>query len=122
MENARRLTITEGGTRIDLLHFGEVEADFEAPTEPNWDVTERTWAHVWDGGEAGIDLSALSVAEAPAEAVGFRVVARVANNPDYPEGYATSDWLGMDQFPPNLAIFEGRNPTGIAQIFFEKPR
>jgi hypothetical protein len=122
LERAIRLEFTPEGRREQVLEFGSVLEDLTPSLQPNWGEDERDWAFVWDAGEEGMDLGALNGATIPEGVTQFRVVGQVEATDDYSDGYATSDWLDIDRFPPSLNIFEGKNPTGISRIYFEKAR
>jgi hypothetical protein len=122
MEQAIRTEFTPEGRREQVLSFGSVLEDLTPELQPNWSESEREWAFVWDAGDEGIDLGALDGASPPEGATRFRVVGQVAETDAYQGGFATSDWLDLDDFPPSLSVFGGKNPTGISRIYFEKAR
>jgi hypothetical protein len=122
LEQVVRTEFTSSGRREQILSFGSVLEDLTPELQPNWSESEREWAFVWDAGDEGIDLGALDGASPPEGATRFRVVGRVEETEGYGEGHATSDWLDIDEFPPSLSVFGGKNPRGISRIYFEKAR
>lgn len=122
LEQAIRTEFAPSGRREQIISFGSVLEDLTPQPTGNWGESEREWAFVWDAGDEGIDLGALNGAMIPEGVTRFRLVGMISETDDYGSGFSTSDWLDVDQFPPSLAVFGGKNPTGISRIYFEKAR
>lgn len=112
-------SVYDGGlVEQQLLQFGTVAEDLTQGAEANWEQQDSQWGSRWYANEDSLSLSALQDQPFPEGFDSFRVTYQVPNNPDYPRPFANATWLGPDQWPPDLSLLEGQNPTGIAQIVF----
>lgn len=101
-----------------ILEFGRITEDLTQANEPNWEQVDSRWGAAWQAGDDAIDLSALGNEAFPEEFDSFRVTYRMQSNPDYPSGYAASDWMTAEQWPPDLSIVDRPGITGIERIYF----
>lgn len=121
LEQAIR-TVFSGGEVIErqILSFGELFEDLTQGAEANWDSRPSQWGEAWDSEDGQLNFSALQDAAFPADATSYRVVYNVADNPDYPRGYATSETLSEAEWPPRMDLLEGVPVTGVARILFDR--
>jgi hypothetical protein len=115
----RRVYVDNVLSESVLYQDGIPQIDFLAPAEENWREEETQWGVTFRNDENDLSLGALQTAEPPEGATAFRVRYNVALNPDYPQGYASGAWMGMEQWPPSLEALENVSPTGIAMIHFD---
>jgi hypothetical protein len=94
----------------DFLSIPEEEMDANI-----WsiDPTERGW--IAQPGEDSSDLFGL---EPPPGATSFRVFVDVEDNPDYPRGWASTGWQGLDSWPPSPSMVKNVDATGFNHIRF----
>lgn len=101
-----------------ILSFGSVQEDTTPYNDPNWEQIGSKWGTAWDAGDAGLDMSALNSAQFPDGFDSFRIQYQIQQNPDYPSGYASSDWFTSDQWPPSLDALDRPGVIGIARVYF----
>lgn len=120
LEVAVRIVFEEGtAVQEQVLNYGMVESEVEG-TLQNWQVTDYQYSQAWTADDEPLDLYGLRQTEFPEEFDSFKVVYFVPNNPDYPRQHASSASLLPDQWPPDLNLLRGINPTGIARIYFRR--
>lgn len=120
LENAVR-SVYEDGELVSeqVLRFGQVE-DESVGTVQNWQEEESKWGQRWFADDEPLDLYGLRQTEFPEDFDSYRVTYHVADNPDYPRKYASTDWFMPDQWPPDLGALRNVAATGIAQIVFRR--
>lgn len=101
-----------------ILEFGRIAEDLTQDAEPNWtqDDTSR-WGSRW-AAEDGLNLSALGGQQFPEGFDAFRITYTVPPYGNNVSGFANTEWVGPEHWPPSLDMLERGNPTGIAQIVF----
>lgn len=122
LPNALR-RVYDGGRLVEeqILSFGSLVEDLTQGSEPNWKTVGNRWGEGWAAEEGNINFSALQDAEPPSEATGYRVVYNVLDNPDYPRGFATSETLDIEHWPPRMDLVDNVAVTGIARVYFRRP-
>lgn len=120
LDNAIR-RVYDAGQLIEeqLLSGGTLVEDLTPSSEANWSPTPSRWGMSWTADDEPLNLSALQDAEFPADAVSFRVIYNIVDNPDYPRGFASSETLRPQQWPPSLDLVDGVAVTGIARVYFK---
>lgn len=109
---------TADGSRIVADYFDWAAQTME-PEDINEDnlwsltTTERGW--IAQPGEDSSDLFGL---EPPPGAQHFRVFVDVLDNPDYPRGWASTQWLGVSAWPPSPDMVKNVDATGFNHIRF----
>lgn len=118
LESALR-SVYENGELVSqqALSFGQVQDELVGELQ-NWYEKGSHWGVRWYADEEPLNLYGLRQTEFPDEFDAFRVTYHVADNPDYPRKYASAEWMGADQWPPDLNALRGVVATGIAQIVF----
>lgn len=115
-------TVYDGGAVVEqgLYRYG-VEAESTVTDDvENWAMTVSKWGATWQTDDAFMNMGALGASQFPAGFDSYRVRFTVAGNPDYPAGFASSDWQTAGEWPPDLSLGEGIGVTGIAMIHFRK--
>lgn len=102
--------ILRGGVPIET-------SDIE--TFATWSVTETERTVQWHDDGNAMDLVALQDAGYPDDAKAYRILYQVPDNPDYPRGYMSSEWLRPAQWPPDLSYGTDRGASGIERIYFD---
>lgn len=118
LEGILRSVYDGGLVERQILDFGATREDLTQSAEPNWIQEDSRWGQRWSAGDDPLSLSALGGADFPSEFDSFRVTFNVADNPDYPRKFGSSEWMTPEMWPPSLDLLEGVAVTGIAQIVF----
>lgn len=114
-------SVYDGGLKEQaVLDFGQVR-EITVQGEQNWTIDDSSrWGGRITAGDDQIDISSLQASAFPEGYNGFRVTYFVADNPDYPRKYASAEWMGADQWPPELNMLEDVATTGIAHVILRK--
>lgn len=112
-------SVYDGGLQErQILSFGSLVEDLTQDVSPNWAVEPSKWGQKWGADEGLMSLSALLGAEPPEGAISFQVRYAIANNPDYQQGFMSSDFMGIEQWPPDLSAAGDRGALGVDSVFF----
>jgi hypothetical protein len=119
-ENIIRSVYDNGLVERQVLTFGQVsEIITGGPGIP--DIEPSKWgARIHDEEDNPLDINLLNNMGIPDGYDQFRVTYFVKDNPDYPRKYASDEWLGADQWPPELDVLDNAQATGIAHIVFRR--
>lgn len=118
LDRTIRSVYDNGLQERQILSFGSVVEDLTQDVAPNWTTEPSKWGEKWAADEGIMSLSALLGTEAPEGAISFQVRYAIAANPDYPQGFMSSDFLGIEQWPPDLSAAGDRGAVGVDSVFF----
>lgn len=118
-----RVVQTEDGQRVldAVLSHGSI-TDIVSGDIERYEPDSSRWGMRWFNEDQPLDLFSLSQTDFPEGMTGFRVTYHIKDNPDYPRKYATDEWLGPDQWPPQVYDFGNAETTGVAHIVFRRER
>lgn len=112
-------SVYDGGLQErQILSFGALVEDLTQGAEQSIVSDPSRWGTKWSAEDGMLNLSALLGQEPPEGAISFQVRYAVASNPDYPQGFMSADFLGIDEWPPDLASAGDRGAVGIDSVFF----
>lgn len=119
-ENAIRRVFDGGLQSEDILHYGVPESPLDTGG-PNYVLDDSSkWGGRLYAQDAPLDLFWLHQEEFPGGYNAFKVTYHMADNPDYPRKYASSEWFSSDQWPPTMDMIDTEGATGIAHILLRK--
>ena len=118
LEGILRSVYDKGLIEQAIIDYGQEREQLVGGSEPNWTAEDSRWGQRWYAQDDPLDMSALGSASFPQEFDSFRVTFNVADNPDYPRKFGSSEWMTPEMWPPSLDLLEGVATTGIAQIVF----
>lgn len=115
------VTTISGGQRVDrVLSSGELIEDqgAEQDFEPYYVEPSRWGGRFVDGDE--LDPDRLEATPFPGGYDAFRVTYKVGAGGRYTKGFASSEWMSPDMWPPDLDLLEGVEPEGIGHVVFRR--
>lgn len=120
LESAISVTVSGGERAERVLSYGQLVDDqgAESSFEPYYVEPSRWGGRMVDGDM--LDEERLEGTAFPGGYDSFRVTYKVGAGTRYAKGYASTEWMRPDMWPPSTDMLEGVDVEGIGHIVFRR--